>query len=175
MGPSKHSTISHIFFVKGKHFFKNARSSLKQLFQKFRKGVGEQRGLARGNPSKARDSGLFSVPFFLYPLRRMGTHLWRTFWALFGGLFVANPFPPTPFRNLRLFRSSLKGMKFGMLRSSCRPHPWQQMPTMKTPWLFFEALQKDPLKQASNIISRGYFHCASVLDVFGNSTLVIGF
>ena len=57
--------------------------------QKFRKGVGGQRGLAR------------RVPFFLCPLRRMVTHFWRTFWALFGGLFVANPLPPTPFRNLR--------------------------------------------------------------------------
>ena len=69
--------------------------------QKFRKGVGRQRGLARGNPSKARDSGLFSVPSFLCPLRRMGTHFWRIVWVLFGGLFVANPLPPTPFRNLR--------------------------------------------------------------------------
>ena len=67
--------------------------------QKFRKGVGGQRGLARRNPSKTRDLGLFSVPFFLCPLRNMGTHFWRTFWALFGGLFVANPIPPTPFRN----------------------------------------------------------------------------
>ena len=57
--------------------------------QKFRKGVGGQRGLARRNPSKARDLGLFCVPFFLCPLRRMGTHFWRAFWALFGGLFVA--------------------------------------------------------------------------------------
>ena len=66
------------------------------LNQRFRKGVGGQRGLARGNPSCARDSGLFSVLFFLCPLRRRGTHFWRTFW-----LFLeANPLPPTPFRNL---------------------------------------------------------------------------
>ena len=66
--------------------------------QKFRKGVGGQRGLARGNPSYATDSGLLSVPFFLCPPpRRRGTHFWRTFWALFGGLFVANPLPPNPF------------------------------------------------------------------------------
>ena len=57
--------------------------------------------MARRNPSKARDLGLFSVPFFLCPLRRMGAHFRRIFGALFGGLFVANPFPPTPFRNLR--------------------------------------------------------------------------
>ena len=44
------------------------------VYQKFRKGVGGQRGLARGNPWE----------------------LWGSFW---GGLFVANPLPPTPFRN----------------------------------------------------------------------------
>ena len=59
------------------------------------KGVGGQRGLARGNPSHTRDSGLFSVPFFLCLLR-----IWRTSLVLFGGLFAANPFSPTPFRNL---------------------------------------------------------------------------
>ena len=44
--------------------------------EKFRKGVGGQRELARRNPSKTRDLGLFSVRFFLCPLslRRMGTH-----------------------------------------------------------------------------------------------------
>ena len=47
--------------------------------QKFRKGVGGQRGLARWTPWCARGSGLFSVPFFLCPLRRRGTHFWRTF------------------------------------------------------------------------------------------------
>ena len=55
------------------------------------KRVGRLRGLARGNPSHARYSGLFSAPFFLCPLRRRGTHFCRTFLALFGGLFVANP------------------------------------------------------------------------------------
>ena len=43
------------------------------------------------------------MPFFLCPLRRMGTDLWRTFGALFGALFVANPLPPTPFQNLCKF------------------------------------------------------------------------
>ena len=66
--------------------------------QKFRKGVGGQRGLARRNPSNPRDLGLFSVPFFLCPLRRTGTHFWRTVGLFFEGLFVANPLPPTPFR-----------------------------------------------------------------------------
>ena len=35
--------------------------------QRFRKGVGGQRGLAQGNPSHTIDSGLFSAPFFLWP------------------------------------------------------------------------------------------------------------
>ena len=64
--------------------------------QKFRKGVGGQRGLARRKPSNPRDLGLFSVPFFLCPLRRMGTHFWRTF-GLFFGVFCLSP---TPSRNL---------------------------------------------------------------------------
>ena len=66
-------------------------SQHRAIYQKFRKGVGGQRGLARGNPSFARDSGVFSVPFFLCPFRRRGTRS-----------FVANPLPPTPFRNLRI-------------------------------------------------------------------------
>ena len=75
--------------------------------QKFRRGVGGQRGLARGNPSKARASGLFFVHFCLCSPRRRGTNFWRTFWTLFGGLFVANPLPPTPFRNLRIKQAKM--------------------------------------------------------------------
>ena len=59
--------------------------------QKFRKGVGGQRGLARRNPSKARDLGLFSVPFFLCLLRRMGTHFWRSFGVLLGVCLSPTP------------------------------------------------------------------------------------
>ena len=58
-----------------------------QMSQKFREGVGRQRGLARGNPSYATSS-----PCVLCPLRRRGTHFWRTFWALFG--FVCRQPPP---------------------------------------------------------------------------------
>ena len=35
------------------------------------KGVGGQKGLARGDPSCARDSDLFSVPFSLYATLRI--------------------------------------------------------------------------------------------------------
>ena len=76
--------------------------------QKFRQGVGGQRGLARGNPSKARDSGLFSVPFSYAPLGEWGHISGDLFGALFGALFVANPLPPTPFRNLRNWRTHRK-------------------------------------------------------------------
>ena len=70
--------------------------------QKFRKGVGGQRGLARGAPSQARDSDLFSVLFFLFlaTLRRRGTQFWGPTVAVCWALLVANPLLPTPFRNL---------------------------------------------------------------------------
>ena len=64
------------------------------------KGLADSGGLARRSPSNPRHSALFAAPFFLCPLRRMGTHFWRTFGLFCGGLFVTNPlFPPTPLRN----------------------------------------------------------------------------
>ena len=42
--------------------------------QKFRKGVGGQSWLARGDPSHARASDLFSVPFSYATLMRRGKH-----------------------------------------------------------------------------------------------------
>ena len=95
--------------------------------RKFRKGVGGQRGLARRNPSKTRDLGLFSVPFFLCALRRMGTHFWRTFWALFGGLFVANPPPANPFSKPLTLWSSSRGAPFFFLGY---PRMTHQMPLL---------------------------------------------
>ena len=50
--------------------------------QKFRKGVGGQRGLGWGNPSYARYSGLSSVPFFVCPLRE-GGHISGELFGLF--------------------------------------------------------------------------------------------
>ena len=61
--------------------------------QKFRKGVGGQRGLARGNPLKARDSGLFSVPFSLPPLGE-GGHISGELLGFFLGVRLS----PTPSR-----------------------------------------------------------------------------
>ena len=66
----------------------------------FEKGLADRGGWREEILHMPEIQAFFSVPFFLCPLRRRGTHFWRTFWALFGGLFVANPLPPTPFRNL---------------------------------------------------------------------------
>ena len=66
------------------------------IIQRFRKGIGGQRGLAQGSPSYARDSSFFfNAPFFLSPRRRAPTlgNLLAPFWALL-------PLPPTPFPNI---------------------------------------------------------------------------
>ena len=52
------------------------------LIQRFRKGVGGQRGLAQGNPSHIIDSGPFSAPFFLCPLVSRRTYLGENFWRI---------------------------------------------------------------------------------------------
>ena len=68
---------------------------------KFRKGVGGQRGLARGNPSYARDSGLFSISSFSYaPLGEGGHNSGELF-----GLFLGVRLSPTPSRQ-PLFETS---------------------------------------------------------------------
>ena len=64
--------------------------------QKFRKGVGGQRGLARAVPEiQTSFCALFPMP----PLGKGNTILGSIF-AVFWRPFVANPFPPTPFRHL---------------------------------------------------------------------------
>ena len=70
-----------------------------RIFQKFRKRVGGQRGLAQGNPFHTINSGLCSAPFFYAPLSRR-TQSWGAFLLLVWALLVANALPPTPFRNL---------------------------------------------------------------------------
>ena len=69
-------------------------------------------GLARRDPSYARDSDLFSVPLFL-------CHPQEKVFAVFGALLVANPLPTTPFWNLwfpdlfsRGFREGISFPKF---------------------------------------------------------------
>ena len=75
------------------------------MCQKFRKGVGGQRGLARTNLAYTRDWGLFSAPFFLSPLRRRGTHFWRAFLGSFLGSFWGFVLSQTPSRQ-PLFETS---------------------------------------------------------------------
>ena len=70
----------------------------------FEEGLADRRGLERGNPSKARDSGLFSVPFFLCPPRRKRIHFWDFFW-----LFLVVCLLPTPSRQ-PLFETSEGGV-----------------------------------------------------------------
>ena len=63
-----------------------------QISQRSRKGVGGQRGLAQGNPSRTTDSGLFPAPLFLCPLRkRRRTQFWGTFFAVFWALVGRQP------------------------------------------------------------------------------------
>ena len=55
------------------------------LDQRFRKGVGGQKGLARGDPLYARNSGLFPAPFFPCPLKKE--------YAILGNYFGRNLVP----------------------------------------------------------------------------------
>ena len=64
--------------------------------QKFRKGVGGQRGLTRGDPSW--HGPLFCALFPMPPLGEGEHNTRRSILAVFWPLFVANPLPPTPFR-----------------------------------------------------------------------------
>ena len=68
-----------------------------RLCQRFRKGVGGQRGLGQGNPSHAIDSGLFSASFFLRPLMSRRTPFSGTFFAVFLGAVDRQPHPANPF------------------------------------------------------------------------------
>ena len=58
--PTVSKKVSPFFFCKRRFGCLSAGCSLNQ---RFRKGVGGQRGLAQGNPSHTTDSGLCSAPF----------------------------------------------------------------------------------------------------------------
>ena len=96
---------------------KESSAGLAEIIQKFRKGVGGQRGLARGNPSKAGDSGLFSVPFFLCPLRRRDTFL-KNCLALFGGFVCRQPPPANPFSKRLKIHGTTEMMKATGIRGA---------------------------------------------------------
>ena len=80
-------------------------SCLGYLFQRFRKGAGG-RGLATNKPQKRAQNVLQKcVPLLLRGHRKKGTENWPEFLA-YEGFPRANPLgPPTPFRNLWLFRA----------------------------------------------------------------------
>ena len=65
-----------------------------------RKRAGRQRRLARGDPSYARDSGIFLRPFSYSSLRRRWTQFWAIILLRLGPCQSPNPLLPTPFRNL---------------------------------------------------------------------------
>ena len=87
-------------------------------------------GVGATKPFKDQRFRPLCCPVFLCPFRRMGTHFWRTFWALFMGLFVANPLPETPLRNLRDFwgsagvRAIFRGFNFGGTDPTQRTLPY---------------------------------------------------
>ena len=76
------------------------------LCQKFRKGVGGQKGLARRDPSCARYSDLFSVPFFLSQPQETGNTILRNNFRCVLAPFRRQPPPANPFsRPLTLIAS----------------------------------------------------------------------
>ena len=76
---------------------KQPQAKNNQVFQRFRKGVGGQRGVGATNPSHTIDSGPFSALFSLCPLMSKRTQFWGNCFPVFWVLLVANPLPPTPF------------------------------------------------------------------------------
>ena len=65
------------------------------LSQRFQKGLADRGGWRKEIPP-------FSAPFSLCPLMSTRTQFWGRIFAVFWVLLVANPLPPTPFRNLGL-------------------------------------------------------------------------
>ena len=60
----------------------------------FEKGLASRGGWREEVLPMAEIQASFLYPFpYASLVRRTGTHTWRTFGALFGGLFVANPLP----------------------------------------------------------------------------------
>ena len=64
---------------------------LRLNFRSFEKGLAGRWGLAREDPSYARGSDLFSVPFLYAALRRRGTQFWRSIFAVFWGPVSRQP------------------------------------------------------------------------------------
>ena len=75
-------------------------SQTELFIRSFEKGLAVRGGCRKRNPSYATDWGILSVPFSCAPLGE-GAHITGELFGLFwGACLVANPLPPTPFRNL---------------------------------------------------------------------------
>ena len=68
--------LDFLLFLKVTHTLQKQQSAKhwSPHASEFRAGIGEQSGLARGDPSYARDSDLFSVPLFLCPRYKKRGH-----------------------------------------------------------------------------------------------------
>ena len=85
MALTKARLLKHDFPVHGMISFKSFTKELADKGGWRTKGVGGQSGLVRRDPSCARDSDLFSAPFFLIPsLGQGGTQFWGTIFAVIG-------------------------------------------------------------------------------------------
>ena len=114
------------------------------VYQKFQKGVGGQRGLARRNPSRPEIQASFLYPFSYARLGKWGHDFWRTFGLLWGFLChqppPANPFSKPPSLVNEFFGDStgatkldrphckefweVRGRKSGSLSSREHSDPW---------------------------------------------------
>ena len=72
-------------------------------FRSFEKGLADRGGWREETLQRPEIQASFLYPSSYAPLGERGHISGELFWALFGGLFVANSLPPTPFRNLEPF------------------------------------------------------------------------
>ena len=68
----------------------------------FEKGLADRGGWREEIHPMPEVEASFLHPFSYAPPGRRDTHFWTIFWPVLWGLLVANPLPPTPFRNLWL-------------------------------------------------------------------------
>ena len=66
----------------------------------FEKGLADRGGWREEILAMPEIQASFLHPFSCSSLRKRWAQFWGTIFAAFGGLSVANPLPPTPFRNL---------------------------------------------------------------------------
>ena len=84
------------YIFEDKRWITTSRRKMVLKIIRFEKGLADRGGWRKEIPP----TSLFCVLFFLCPLRSRRTLFWETLFAAFRALLVANPLPPTPFRNL---------------------------------------------------------------------------